>query len=98
VDHVGKTFIEQTIAIDEDTFEDCFFARCTLVYRGNRDVRMKNCSFESPRYFFDGAAKETIGFLTDLYHGGCSVMVEGIFDAIRSNVNPPPFPDKDSVH
>jgi hypothetical protein len=82
----GKTFINQTVRLDGTRFEDCAFHGCTLVFRGEQPVHIVGCRLEDVKWRFDGPARHTLQFLSQLYQGtgeGGRRTVEATFESIR---------------
>jgi hypothetical protein len=93
--HRGKTFRNQTVAIDNGEFYDCTFDNCQLEFSGVGKRVIAGCHFsEDCRWIFKGAAADTLSFLSALYHHfgphGRRI-VEDTFNTIRAGQdNPPP--------
>ena len=83
----NKTIKNVFIALDGKTFVNCHFENCELSYSGLMQVSLKECTFSKCKWFFAGAAKNTIGFMTGMYGlGGTQAkVVEKVFDQIRIN-------------
>ena len=100
--HTGKTFKDQQVAIDGDSFEKCKFDRCRIVYSGGDHTSMSHCVFENGCAFeLDGAAARTMAYLQGLYHhmgAGGMRLVEDTFNNIRRGVQPklPPVEEESS--
>ena len=83
---IKQTFLDQTIDLDFQKFEDCQFENCKLVYRGFGPVGMGGCSFKNVEWVFADAARNTVSFMTGLYSGageGGRELIEGTFENIR---------------
>ena len=62
-DHVKRSFENDTIHLDNNTFRSCEFAGCTIYYSGG-PWSVVDCSFSPPNLWqFGGAALETIELL-----------------------------------
>ena len=80
----GQTFADEVIALDGNSFKDCRFSRCKLVFTGIADpILMGNHFDPACTYQFDGPALRTLQFLAALYADGGSRLVEGTFESIR---------------
>jgi hypothetical protein len=64
--HKNKTFEDETILLDGETFENCKFIRCRLSYAGGQQPAMLNCDFVPQTWQFTGAATNTISFLAKI--------------------------------
>jgi hypothetical protein len=91
-----ETFTDETVKISGNSFQDCTFTRCHLVFDGNQ-AGFSRCHFDDPQFVFEGLAANSISFLSRLYQAGGSEMVEKIFQQIRSGYlpdnQPPEWPD-----
>jgi hypothetical protein len=92
--HVGETFTNQQVEIDEGIFEKCTFNDCHLVFKGGVP-QIIECRFNGNiTLSLTGAAGNTLGFLKGFYHGmgpGGLRMVEDVFNAVRQPIAQSPF-------
>jgi hypothetical protein len=82
----GKSFSNATETIDGNTYTDCRFDNCKLVYRGGEMPRIGGCHFENCQWQFEDAAERTLVFLRQLYHGmgaGGAQLVEATLAQLR---------------
>ncbi len=79
----NKTFNNQVVQVDGNSYIGCTFTRSTLVYSAGKMPEFANCEFENVNLDFDGAAQNTLMFLSGLHRGGFQRGVETIFDGIR---------------
>ena len=89
--HLGEQFADRRVELDGETFENCRFVRCEVVYSGGPLMSLIGCRFEGCAFVMEGAAKQTLAFLNVVYHGFGSFglrMVEDIFNQIRTNRSP----------
>lgn len=87
----GKVFTNQRVRVDGNSYTDCTFTGCALIYGGNgTGVVMAGCKLDNTRIEFDECAGETIRFLTGLYHGGFKEIVEQTFENVRRGQHPVP--------
>jgi len=80
-------FTDSTVRLDGNTFISCRFINCRLVVDGTQPGRMSSCTFENPEFHFEGAAGNTISFLSAMYRAsgvGGRQAVERVFDLIRT--------------
>jgi len=83
----GRTYINQTVALDGTRFERCEFHGCTLAFRGEHPVQIVDCRLEKVKWRFAGPARNTLKFLSAIYRGcgdGGRLTVENTFEAIRA--------------
>ena len=79
----GKSFVAKALDVDDKSFVNCKFKRCTLTYSGGNPPTLNGCSFEDCSWKFDAAAARTLGFLSGLYNGGFENVVESTFQEVR---------------
>ena len=65
--HKGLVFKNKTIELDGNTFVDCQFDDCELVFRGKDPVDLGRCHFNRPKWQFHDGAGDTITLLRMLY-------------------------------
>jgi hypothetical protein len=80
----GKTFCNETIELDGNEYDGCRFENCQLIYRASAPMILTNCSFLGFTITLEGAAANTLDFLTALYHGGFQPALEQTFHNIRT--------------
>jgi hypothetical protein len=88
--YTGKAFTNQRVRVDGNSYTDCTFTSCTLIYGAKGTVVMAGCRLDNTSIQFDECAGETIRFLTGLYHGGFREIVEQTFENIRRGEHPMP--------
>ena len=81
------TFINKTINLDDNVFENCSFVRCYFIFEGGK-TGLAGCTFIEPRFSFAGAASRTLGFMAAMYKDGAQELVEKTFDIIRKGDSP----------
>ena len=80
----GKTFTNLSICLDGGTFKNCKFRNCQLAFHGLLSVTLDGCDFgEGVTWRFDGPASNVTNFLSALYAGGASELIENFFQQIR---------------
>ena len=77
------TFTNQRVVLDGNDYVNCRFTNCELVFRGTDTVSMNGVTADNCRWTFDGAAGLTLKFLSALYHGGFSEMIDLTIQNIR---------------
>jgi hypothetical protein len=88
----NETFSGVQVRIDGHQFINCRFERCTIEYRGEHVLELVGCHFEQCRWFFNGAAGETLRFLGALHADGdpgLKKMVQETLENVTKNVAPP---------
>ncbi len=75
----GKAFVSETVRLDGETFDNCTFTDCTLIFSGGLPPNINNCVFQPPvSWNFDGAASNTLTFiqmLTSLSQEGAVAVI-----------------------
>lgn len=83
-----KDFSGKDVVLDDGIFTGCTFRNCRLIYRANGPVTLGANHFkENVKWVLDGAAADTVNFMTALYHGagkGGRDLIENTFNNIRS--------------
>ncbi len=79
----GRTFTNETVVLDGSDYRDCTFTDCVIVFHGTAAVSMNGVTTNNCRWTFEGAAGLTVKFLTALYQGGFSEMIEMTYENIR---------------
>jgi hypothetical protein len=63
----GNTFTNTKINLDNQSFENCMFDGCTIVFSGKGPYRLSGCSFNNCQFALDGAAALTVKYLADMH-------------------------------
>jgi hypothetical protein len=79
----GATFTNETVVLDGNDYHNCTFTNCEIVFRATGTVSLHGVTANGCRWTFEGAAGLTVKFLTALYQGGFSEMVDMTIDNIR---------------
>lgn len=76
----SQIFSDLRISLDFQSFHNCKFISCQMVYRGYGPVSLIGNSFSSCEWIFEDAASATLGFLSALHQQGKGgeVLVESI--------------------
>ncbi|HDX4047749.1 TPA: hypothetical protein ROG05_000086 [Enterobacter soli] len=64
---VGKTYTNQRVVLDGKAYEECSFVSCSIVYTGNGSISLINNTFTDCNWSFEGAAANTLQFLSVIY-------------------------------
>lgn len=97
MEYKGKTFERETIRIDGNTYLDCQFTNCTLLYGGGPAPSLQHNAFTDCEWTLDGHAALTLDFLNRLYKSGAVNLVESVFHFIK-NAKPLDNPAKQPAH
>ncbi|HAZ6604220.1 TPA: hypothetical protein J0610_002251 [Escherichia coli] len=85
---VGKTYKNQKVILDGNTYENCGFFSCSIVYTGNGSISLINNTFTDCTWSFEGAAANTLQFLSVIYRDMGDFgreLVEATFRNIKGN-------------
>lgn len=65
--NASSTFVNTRIELDNQTFKDCIFNGCTIVFGGRGPYNLSGCSFNNCQFALDGPAALTIKYLADMH-------------------------------
>jgi hypothetical protein len=82
IENRGSKFSKIRVDLDNQSYKDCTFDECEIVYSAKGRVSLDGCKFNNCRYRFDGAAGNTIKMLAALYMFAPE-LIERTFDGIR---------------
>lgn len=77
-------FIEQQVRLNNHEFRKCRFLRCHLLFDATQPSVIVGCSFQESTLHLEGAASDTMVFLSAMYEikGFGDVAVRKIFNKI----------------
>lgn len=78
----GVAYNHQTVALDGETFSDCEFAACRLVYSGGETPKFVNCRFDDCEWKFEDAAANTLAYLKQMWNAGAKAAVQSTIKEI----------------
>ena len=87
IKNTDNIYKSATIRLDGNSFENCAFDKCRLVFGGTGDVGISGCTFKECEWTFIDSAATTLRFLSGLYSGfgpDGKQLVEDTFKNIRS--------------
>jgi len=82
-----KTFSNEDLDLDFNSFTNCKFVNCNMIYHGFGPIGMEGCSFTEVRWTFSDAAALTLNFMSSLYVGageGGRRLIEQTFENIKA--------------
>jgi len=79
---VGVAYNHQTVELDGETFSDCEFAECRLVYSGGPPPRFEHCRFDECEWKFEEAAANTLAYLKQMWNVGAKAAVQNTIKEI----------------
>jgi hypothetical protein len=88
----NQVFTNEQISIDGDSFIECTFERCRLLFSALLPIRLESNRFNDCTWEFAGSAQTTLAFMAAIYHGGGKELIESTFQKIRSATYPAQTP------
>jgi hypothetical protein len=62
-----NTFRNVRVELDNQTFLDCTFEGCTIVFAARGPYKLNGCNFNNCQLALDGAAALTVKYLADMH-------------------------------
>jgi hypothetical protein len=78
----GAKFNHETVTLDGESFSDCEFRACRLVYSGGETPHFQSCRFEDCEWKFEEAASRTLAYLKLIWSAGAKAPVQGLIKEI----------------
>ncbi|HEY3694149.1 hypothetical protein [Phenylobacterium sp.] len=78
----GVIYNHETVALDGETFSDCEFRNCRLVYAGGEPPIFKDCRIDGCEWRFDEAAGRTLAHLRAVWNAGGKSSVQALIKEI----------------
>jgi len=78
----GESYNHQTVQLDGETFTDCRFAECRLVYSGGPAPQFEGCRFDDCEWKFEDGAAQTLQALKLMWGLGAKTAVQAIIKDI----------------
>ena len=72
----------ETVVLDGESFEDCEFRQCRLVYSGGETPHFRNCRFDDCEWKFDDAAARPLAHLKLVWGAGGKAPVQAMIKEI----------------
>lgn len=79
-------FTNSTVRLDNNQYFKCEFNKCVIEYGGEGPISLDSCSFNGCDWVLVGYARNTLEFLSGMYHGMGDFgqqMVEATFNNIK---------------
>ena len=73
---VGISYNHQTVTLDGETFSNCEFAACRLIYAGGPLPEFDGCRFDACEWKFEDAAAHTLSYLRLMWNVGAKAAVQ----------------------
>lgn len=78
----GVAYNHENVALDGETFTDCEFRDCRMVYTGGEPPVFTRCKFHDCDWRFEEAAARTFAYLKVLWLAGDKASVQTIIKGI----------------
>lgn len=75
-------FTRETLQLDGETYSDCEFKKCRLVYAGGEVPVFQDCKFDDCEWRFEEAAGRTLEHLKVVWNAGGKALVQGMIKEI----------------
>ena len=75
----------ETVALDGESFEDCEFRQCRLIYSGGEPPHFRVCRFDDCEWKFDDAAARTLAHLKLVWASGGKAPVQALIKEITGS-------------
>lgn len=85
----GTQFTRTRVELDNQSYEDCTFTECMIVYAAKGPVTLTNPNFVNCRFVVEGNAADTLTFLAAMYRLA-PTLIEQTFENIRIIGGKPP--------
>ncbi|MBL8773024.1 MAG: hypothetical protein JNK30_16700 [Phenylobacterium sp.] len=80
----GEIYNHETVLMDGETFSDCEFRDCRLVYGGGEPPAFAGCSFVGCDWKYEDAAARTLAFLKLVWSVGGKAPVQALIKDITA--------------
>ena len=78
-------FNHETVPLDGESFADCEFRDCRLVYSGGGAPHFEHCRFDHCDWKFDDAAARTLAHLKLIWSAGGKAAVQALIKEITGS-------------
>ncbi len=78
----STSFNHETLQLDGESYADCEFKHCRLVYTGGATPSFSDCRFEDCEWKFEDAAARTLEHLKVVWGAGGKSVVQGLIKEI----------------
>jgi hypothetical protein len=78
-------FNHETVPLDGESFSDCEFRACRLVYSGGETPNFDGCRFDDCEWRFEGAAARTLAHLKLVWGAGGKAQIQALIKAITES-------------
>lgn len=78
----GVAYNHETVALDGESFSDCEFRDCRLIYSGGEAPSFSRCKFAGCDWKFEDGAAQTLAYLKTVWGLGEKALVQGLIKEI----------------
>lgn len=78
----GTIFNHETVSLDGESFADCEFRDCRLVYAGGEPPAFRDCQFHDCEWKFEDSASNTLAYLKVVWGVGGKAPVQAVIKEI----------------
>lgn len=78
------TYSHETVLMEAETFSNCEFRDCRLVYTGGEPATLNNCKFVDCEWKLDDAAARTLAHLKLMWSAGGKGPVQALIKDITA--------------
>lgn len=75
----------ETVPLDGESFSDCEFRECRLIYRGGEPPVFRDCRFDDCEWKFDDAAARTLVHMQRVWAAGGKAQVQAMIKEITGS-------------
>jgi hypothetical protein len=72
----------ETVVLDGESFSDCDFRECRMVYAGGEPPRFEDCRFSECEWKFEDAAARTLAYMKLVWSAGGKAPIQGLIKTI----------------
>jgi len=80
----GVSYNHQTVVVDGESFKDCEFTACRLVYSGGEPPQFDGCRFDDCEWKLEAAAGHTLAYLRLMWTLGAKPVVQTLIKEITA--------------
>ena len=81
----STTFNHETIQLDGESYAECEFKHCRLVFSGGQAPTFQRCKFDDCEWRFEGAAANTLEHMKAVWGAGAKAYVQGLIKEITGS-------------
>jgi hypothetical protein len=78
------TYSHETVLMEAETFSNCEFRDCRLVYTGGEPAILNNCKFVDCEWKLDDAAARTLAHLKLMWSAGAKGPVQALIKDVTA--------------